>query len=172
MNRALKTANQKIDPITLEVLRGGLVSLCNEMGIAMMKSAYSPIFSEGLDYSYALFDGTAEMIAQAAFDPCHLGAMPYSVRASVKGIGLENLKPGDLILHNDPYNGGSHISDFTAVLPIFYKGEIVAMPAARGHQIDSGAMVPGGFAGDATDIIQEGLRIPPCESRSRRNRCL
>jgi N-methylhydantoinase B/oxoprolinase/acetone carboxylase alpha subunit len=157
----LKTANQKIDPITLEVLRGGLVSLCNEMGIAMMKSAYSPIFSEGLDYSYALFDGTAEMIAQAAFDPCHLGAMPYSVRASVKGIGLENLKPGDLILHNDPYNGGSHISDFTAVLPIFYKGEIVAMPAARGHQIDSGAMVPGGFAGDATDIIQEGLRIPP-----------
>ena len=161
MNHRLNRANQEIDPITLEVIRGGLVSLCNEMGIAMMKSAYSPIFSEGLDYSYALFDGRAEMIAQAAFDPCHLGAMPYSVKASFKGIGVDNLKPGDLILHNDPYNGGSHISDFTAFLPVFYKGEIVAMPAARGHQIDSGAMVPGGFAGEATEILQEGLRIPP-----------
>jgi N-methylhydantoinase B/oxoprolinase/acetone carboxylase alpha subunit len=157
----LRTSNQKIDPITLEVVRGGLISLCNEMGIAMMKSAYSPVFSEGLDYSYAFFDGSAEMITQAAFDPCHLGAMPYSVRASVKEIGLDRLEPGDLILHNDPYNGGSHISDFTATLPIFYKGEIVAMPAARGHQIDSGASVPGGFSGDAREIYEEGLRIPP-----------
>ncbi len=157
----MSRTKEKIDPITFEVIRGGLVSLCWEMGIAMEKSAYSPIFSEGLDYSYAMFDGTAEMIAQAAFDPCHLGAMPYSVRASVEEIGLENLQPGDILLENDPYNGGSHISDFTTVMPIFHKGEIVAMPAARGHQIDVGAIVPGGMAGEAEDIFQEGLRIPP-----------
>jgi len=151
---------RKIDPITLEVIRGGLISLCTEMGIAMERSSYSPIFSEGLDYSYAIFDGGPDMIAQAAFDPCHLGAMPYSVKASVKEIGIQNLEPGDVILHNDPFSGGSHISDFTAIRPVFYEGEIVAMPATRAHQIDSGAMVPGGFAGDARDIFQEGLRIP------------
>jgi N-methylhydantoinase B/oxoprolinase/acetone carboxylase alpha subunit len=152
----------------MEVIRGGLVSLCNEMGIAMMKSAYSPIFSEGLDYSYAFFDGLAEMITQAAFDPCHLGAMPYSVKAAIDEIGLENIYAGDLILQNDPYSGGSHISDFTAVLPIFYKDHIVAMPAARGHMIDSGGMTPGGFAGDsATEIFQEGLRIPPIKIASK-----
>jgi N-methylhydantoinase B/oxoprolinase/acetone carboxylase alpha subunit len=155
------TRNKGVDPITFEVIRGGLVSMCWEMGIAMERSAYSPVFSEGLDYSYAVFDASAEMIAQAAFDPCHLGAMPYSARASVEDIGIENLQPGDIILENDPYNGGSHISDFTAVMPVFHKGEIVAMPAARGHQIDVGAIVPGGMAGDAEDIFQEGLRIPP-----------
>ena len=93
--------------------------------------------------------------------------MPYSVRASVDEVGLENLEPGDIILHNDPFNGGSHISDFTALAPVFYKGKIVAIPACRGHQIDSGAMVPGGFAGDATDIFQEGLRIPPIKVNSK-----
>jgi len=156
----MHVSTRKIDPITLEVIRGGLTSLCTEMGIAMERSAYSPIFSEGLDYSYAIFDSAPDMIAQAAFDPCHLGAMPYSVKASVNAIGLQNLDPGDVILHNDPFSGGSHISDFTAIRPVFYEGEIVAMPATRAHQIDSGAMVPGGFAGDARDIFQEGLRIP------------
>jgi N-methylhydantoinase B/oxoprolinase/acetone carboxylase alpha subunit len=163
----MKMSKSKIDPITLEVIRGGLISLCAEMGIAMERSAYSPIFSEGLDYSYAMFDGKTDMITQAAFDPCHLGAMPYSVKSSINEIGPENLESGDIILHNDPYSGGSHISDFTAMMPIFYKGEIVAMPATRAHQIDSGAMVPGGFAGDARDIFQEGLRIPPIKVNSK-----
>ena len=156
----MKMSKPKIDPITLEVIRGGLISLCAEMGIAMERSAYSPIFSEGLDYSYAMFDGKTDMITQAAFDPCHLGAMPYSVKSSIEEIGIGNLEPGDIILHNDPYSGGSHISDFTAMMPIFYKNTLVAMPATRAHQIDSGAMVPGGFAGDASEIYQEGLRIP------------
>ena len=93
--------------------------------------------------------------------------MPYSVKSSINEIGLDNLDPGDIILHNDPYSGGSHISDFTAMMPIFYKDEIVAMPATRAHQIDSGAMVPGGFAGDARDIFQEGLRIPPIKVNSK-----
>ena len=163
----MKMSKHKIDPITLEVIRGGLISLCAEMGIAMERSAYSPIFSEGLDYSYAMFDGKTDMITQAAFDPCHLGAMPYSVKSSINEIGLTNLEPGDIILHNDPYSGGSHISDFTAMMPIFYKDTLVAMPATRAHQIDSGAMVPGGFAGDASDIFQEGLRIPAIKVNSK-----
>jgi N-methylhydantoinase B/oxoprolinase/acetone carboxylase alpha subunit len=151
---------RKIDPITLEVIRGGIVALCQEMGILMERSSFSPVFSEGLDYSFALFDGGGEMVSQAAFDPCHLGAMPQTVTKSLEQTGRQNLRPGDVILNNDPYMGGSHNSDYTFIRPIFFGDRIVAMAAARAHMIDVGASVPGSFAGDTTDIHQEGLRLP------------
>jgi len=151
----------------MEVVRGGLVSLSEEMGKAMERASYSTIFSEGLDYSCAIFDYKGEMVAFHAFDPCHLGAMPYSVQACIKEFGIKNLESGDIILHNDPYNGGSHINDFTIMMPVFLENEIVAIPATRAHQIDAGASVPGGFAGDATEIHQEGLRLPPVKVFSR-----
>jgi N-methylhydantoinase B len=150
-----------IDPITLEVIRGGLVSLSREMGVAMEKTSYSTIFSEGLDYSCAVFDWEGNMVALHAFDPCHLGAMPYSVQASIREFGIQNLQPGDIILQNDPYNGGSHINDYTIMTPVFVDNELVVIPATRAHQIDAGAANPGGCAGDATSIHEEGLRLPP-----------
>jgi N-methylhydantoinase B len=150
-----------IDPITLEVIRGGLISLSREMGVAMEKTSYSTIFSEGLDYSCAVFDWEGNMVALHAFDPCHLGAMPYSVQASIREFGIENLQPGDIILQNDPYNGGSHINDYTIMTPVFVDNELVVIPATRAHQIDAGAANPGGCAGDATSIHEEGLRLPP-----------
>jgi N-methylhydantoinase B/oxoprolinase/acetone carboxylase alpha subunit len=149
------------DPITLQVIREGLVSLCRSMGYTMSRTAYSPILSEGFDFSCALFDGTGEMVAQAEFNPVHLGSMPYAVEWSVKEIGLDNLEPGDVILHNDAYRGGTHLTDFTMMAPVFFQGRLVAIPATRGHQIDVGGMAPGGFPGDATEIFQEGLRVPP-----------
>ena len=152
---------RKIDPITLEVIRGGLVSLSREMGVAMEKTSYSTIFSEGLDYSCAVFDWEGNMAALHAFDPCHLGAMPYSVQASISAFGIKNLQPGDIILQNDPYNGGSHINDYTIMTPVFVDNELVVIPATRAHQIDAGAANPGGCAGDATSIHEEGLRLPP-----------
>ena len=158
---------KKVDPITLEVIRGGLVSLSKEMGVAMEKTSYSTIFSEGLDYSCAIFDWEGNMVALHAFDPCHLGAMPYSVQASIREFGVENLEPGDIILHNDPYNGGSHINDYTIMTPVFVDSELVAIPATRGHMIDAGAANPGGCAGDANTIHQEGLRLPPIKLFSR-----
>ncbi|MCL5959928.1 MAG: hydantoinase B/oxoprolinase family protein [Chloroflexi bacterium] len=157
----------KVDPITLEVVRESLISLCRGMGMAMSRTAYSPIFSEGFDFSCALFDGTAEMVAQAEFNPVHLGAMPYAVEWSLKEIGLENLEPGDVVMHNDPFRGGTHITDFTIMLPVFVDGEIVAVPANRAHQIDVGGMAPGGFPGSATEIFQEGIRLPPVKVFSR-----
>ncbi|MDA4114042.1 MAG: hydantoinase B/oxoprolinase family protein [Thaumarchaeota archaeon] len=159
----------KVDPITLEVIRGGIVALCQEMGILMERSSFSPVFSEGLDYSFALFDGGGEMVSQAAFDPCHLGAMPQTVAKSLEIVGLQNLRPGDVILNNDPYLGGSHISDYTFIRPIFHGERIVAMTAARAHMIDVGASVPGSFAGDTTDIHQEGLRLPAVKIVSQGN---
>ncbi len=150
-----------VDPITLQVIREGLISLCRSMGHAMSRTAYSPIFSEGFDFSCALFDGSAEMVAQAEFNPVHLGSMPYAVEWAVKEIGVENLEPGDVILHNDPYRGGTHLTDFTMMAPVFHDGKLIAIPAARGHQIDVGGSAPGGFPGDATEIFQEGIRVPP-----------
>jgi N-methylhydantoinase B len=160
-------APRKADPITLEVVRGGIVSLCQEMGISMERSSYSPVFSEGLDYSFALFDGNGEMISQAAFDPCHLGAMPQAVRRTLEQVGKENIEPGDVFLNNDPYMGGSHCSDYTFMRPVFSGKQIVAIAAARAHMIDVGASVPGSFAGDTTEIHQEGLRLPAIRLVSR-----
>ena len=150
-----------VDPITLQVVREGLISLCRSMGYTMSRTAYSPIFSEGFDFSCALFDSGAEMVAQAEFNPVHLGSMPYAVEWSIKEIGLENLYPGDVILHNDTYRGGTHLPDFTMMAPVFVDNELVAIPAVRAHQIDVGGSTPGGFPGDATEIFQEGIRVPP-----------
>ena len=156
-----------IDQVTLQVIREGLVALCRSMGHALSRTAYSPIFSEGFDFSCALFDGTGEMVAQAEFNPVHLGSMPYTVEWTVKEIGLDNLDEGDVVLHNDPFRGGTHLSDFTMMAPVFYEGELVAIPAVRGHQIDVGGSAPGGFGGDATEIFQEGLIVPPVKVHRR-----
>ena len=156
-----------VDPITLQVIREGLIALCRSMGYTMSRTAYSPILSEGFDFSCALFDGTAEMVAQAEFNPVHLGSMPYAVEWAVKEIGIENLEPGDVILHNDPYRGGTHLTDFTMMSPVFVDDTLVAIPAARGHQIDVGGSAPGGFPGDATEIFQEGIRVPPIKVHRR-----
>ena len=150
-----------MDQVTLQVIREGLVALCRSMGYALSRTAYSPIFSEGFDFSCALFDGTAEMVAQAEFNPVHLGSMPYTVEWAVREIGLDNLEEGDVILQNDPFRGGTHLTDFTMMAPVFYEGRLVAIPAVRGHQIDVGGSAPGGFPGDATEIFQEGLIVPP-----------
>jgi N-methylhydantoinase B/oxoprolinase/acetone carboxylase alpha subunit len=156
-----------VDPITLQVVREGLISLCRSMGYTMSRTAYSPIFSEGFDFSCALFDSGAEMVAQAEFNPVHLGSMPYAVEWSIKEIGLENLYPGDVILHNDTYRGGTHLPDFTMMAPVFVDNELVAIPAVRAHQIDVGGSTPGGFPGDATEIFQEGIRVPPIKVHER-----
>jgi N-methylhydantoinase B/oxoprolinase/acetone carboxylase alpha subunit len=153
--------SRSVDSITLQVIREGLIALCRSMGYALSRTAYSPIFSEGFDFSCALFDGTGEMVAQAEFNPVHLGSMPYAVEWALLEIGLDQLTAGDVILHNDPYRGGTHLSDFTMMAPVFFNGRLIAIPAVRGHQIDVGGMAPGGFPGDATEIFQEGIRVPP-----------
>ena len=150
-----------IDLITLEILRSALVTLTEEMGLAMGRTSHSPIFNEGRDYSCAVFDAGGEMIAQAAFDPLHLGAMPYAVEWALAETGLDTLRPGDVILANDPYRGGSHLPDFTMMIPIFADGEAVAVCANRAHQVDVGGSVPGSFFGEATEIFQEGVIVPP-----------
>lgn len=151
----------RIDPITLEVIRSGLVSLSEEIGVAMERAAYSEIFTDGLDYSCATFDGKGQMVAMHAFDPCHLGTMDMAVSWVLEEIGLDNIEPGDVYVNGDPYRGGTHVNDVTLVKPVFENGEIVGIPALRAHIQDMGGPVPGNYNSEATEIFQEGLRIPP-----------
>jgi N-methylhydantoinase B len=148
------------DPILLEVMRSHLITSCREMGIAMMRTSYSPIFNEGLDFSCVIFDASGEMIAQADFCPAQIGAIPHVVEWCIKEVGPENMNPGDVILHNDPYRGGCHLPEFMVLKPCFVDGEIVAYTANIAHMVDIGGLVPAAF-GDTRNIFQEGLRFPP-----------
>jgi 5-oxoprolinase (ATP-hydrolysing)/N-methylhydantoinase B len=157
---APRPGSVQTDPILLEVIRSHLIATCREMGVAMMRTSWSPIFNEGRDFSCVVFDGRGEMVAQADFCPAQIGAIPHVVEWCIKEIGPENMDPGDVILHNDPYRGGCHLPEFMVLKPCFVDGEIVAYTANIAHMVDVGGMVPAAF-GDTRNIFQEGLRFPP-----------
>jgi len=150
-----------IDQLTLTVIDNYLTSTAREMGLAMMRTAYSPIFNESLDFSCVMFDNRGEMIAQAEFCPSQIGTIKYTVEWMLEELGFDAYKPGDILLMNDPYRGSGHIPEHTIIKAVYYQDEIVAFVANCAHLAEPGAKTPGGLAGDATDIFQEGLRIPP-----------
>jgi N-methylhydantoinase B len=149
----------KIDPITLEVFNHRLAAIAEEMGVALCRSAFSPNIKERRDFSCALFDGAGEMVAQAAHIPVHLGSTPMSVRAAMRARTME---PGDVIVLNDPFNGGTHLPDVTVVAPVFLRGARTPFGyvANRAHHADIGGSSPGSMP-LATEIYEEGLRLPP-----------
>jgi N-methylhydantoinase B len=147
-----------IDPIRLEVLKNRFASLTEEMGAVLQRTAFSPNIKERRDFSCALFDRDGEMLAQAAHIPVHLGSMPLSVAAAIRRVDLE---PGDMVMLNDPYCGGTHLPDITLVMPIFHGGSSPAFYLAnRAHHADVGGISAGSLP-LSTEIFQEGLRIPP-----------
>jgi len=149
-----------IDPITVEVIKGALTYATEEMGIALRNSAYSPNIKERMDFSCTIFDHKKRLAAQAEHIPVHLGSMQLAVQK-----GLEKFKgkieDGDMILFNDPYISGTHLPDLTLICPIFYEGKIIAYSANKAHHSDVGGKAPGSMAGDATEIYQEGIIVPP-----------
>ncbi len=151
---------REVDPITAEVIRCGLHTIANEMGDTMIRTATTPTFSESHDFSTSIFDARGRIIALADALPIHMGASKFSVTAALEAFGGD-LHPGDVIVLNDPYHGGSHLPDWTMMTPIFFQGELVFFPVTRAHQGDTGGAVPGGYNPGATDIWQEGLRLPP-----------
>lgn len=148
-----------IDPITLEVFNHRLSAIAEEMGVTLCRSAFSPNIKERRDYSCALFDAGGEMVAQAAHIPVHLGSTPLSVRAAIAATPMH---PGDVVILNDPYAGGTHLPDVTVVAPVFLDGDkkTFGYVANRAHHADIGGSSPGSMA-LATEIYQEGLRLPP-----------
>ena len=160
------------DPFTLEVLRGLLQSVPREMGVTLKRTSFHPIFNEVNDFSCALVDAHGDMVAQSVSNPPQLGTTESSVKAALDEIGPENLEPGDVVFHNDPFRGGNHLPDVTVLAPVFWKDKLFMIPANRGHHGDIGGIRPGSFAGDSTSIFQEGVRIPPLKlyERGRLNR--
>jgi N-methylhydantoinase B len=148
------------DPITIEVIRHGLAAASREMGVTLRKTSCSPIFNEGNDYSCGIFDARVELISHGEFLPIHLGSLPFSVRYAIEAFGSDFV-PGDAVLLNDPYKGGSHLPDVTIVSPIFVDDRLVGYAANRAHHLDVGGTVPGSFYAYATENYQEGLRITP-----------
>jgi N-methylhydantoinase B len=155
----------RVDPITLEVFNHRLSAIAEEMGVALCRSAFSPNIKERRDFSCALFDGQGEMVAQAAHIPVHLGSTPLSVRAAIEQI---RMAPGDVVMLNDPYAGGTHLPDVTVVAPIFLRRERrpFGYVANRAHHADIGGSTPGSMP-LATEIYQEGFRVPPVRIVSR-----
>ena len=159
-NRSV-AADLVADQVTLTVIDNYLATTCREMGIAMMRTAYSPMFNESLDFSCVLFDAKGRLSAQAEFCPSQIGTIKFTVEWMLDELGSDVYRPGDVIIMNDPYRGSGHIPEHTLLKAVFHKGEIVGFVANCAHLAEPGAKAPGGLAGDATDIFQEGLRIPP-----------
>src|SRR5262245_39712040 len=162
----------KPDPVKLEVFKSLYSSVAEEMGISLRRSAFSPNIKERRDYSCAVFNRDGLLIAQGDHMPVHLGSMPMSVHAALEHRSLE---PGDVVVLNDPYAGGTHLPDVTLVAPVFLekrsgsrRRESINAPlfyvANRAHHSDIGGATPGSM-GLADDIYQEGIRIPPTRLR-------
>ena len=145
------------EALELSVLANSVAMIAEEMGAVLVRSALSPNIRERRDASSALFDAHGRMVAQAAHIPVHLGAMPESVHA----VRARNPQPGDVFLLNDPYHGGSHLPDLTLVEAVDIDGEIAGYTAVRAHHADVGGMSPGSMPQGATELVQEGLIIPP-----------
>ena len=148
------------DPFTLEVIKNALAAVADEMAGTVQRTARSFVVKEALDFSTALFDGKGDMIAQGTCLPLHMGAMPYSILA-VKGAFEGEMRPGDIYVTNDPWDGSTHLPDVVCVKPIFMADKLVGYAATLAHQTDIGGRVAGGNASDSTEIYQEGLRLPP-----------
>ncbi|MGQ9512778.1 hydantoinase B/oxoprolinase family protein [Thermodesulfitimonas sp.] len=150
-----------IDPVTLEVLRNALQSIAEEMGVTLTRTALSPNIKDRRDCSTAIYTVRGELVAQAEHIPLHLGLMPTVVKKTLAFYPPETLSPGDTIIINDPYTSGSHLPDICLISPVFVGEELLGIVANLAHHVDVGGMVPGSMATTATEIFQEGIRIPP-----------
>lgn len=150
-----------MDPVTQEVVRYRLSTIADEMETALLRAAYSAIVKEGLDASAAVFDRQGNNIAQAAAIPIHLGCMIPAVHTVLERWPNDTMCPGDVYILNDPYAGGTHLPDIAVIRPLFWADTMVALAVTMSHHQEIGGMVPGSLPPNATDLYQEGLRMPP-----------
>jgi N-methylhydantoinase B len=154
-----------LDPITVEVVRNKLDGIANEMELTLLKSSFSPIVKEGLDASASLFTLQGETLAQAIAIPIHLATLIPCVARILTEFPVETMREGDIYCMNDPYLGGTHLPDIAVVMPVMHRGRPLAFAAAMTHHQDVGGMAPGSVPTNATEIFQEGIRLPPLKLR-------
>ncbi len=150
-----------VDPFTAEVVRYKLEGIANEMCTTILRSAFSPIVKEGRDASASLFTPEGDALAQSSSIPIHLATLIPAIGQILKTYPLHSMREGDVYILNDPYCGGTHLPDIAAAVPIFHKDRVIAIGATMVHHQDVGGMTAGSVPPTATDIFQEGIRIPP-----------
>jgi len=153
--------SSKLDPITFEVVNSSFSHITRLMGYTLQRVSFSPIIYDSVDFSNALFSPDVQLVGQSTDVPVHLSSMHFSAKASIDKYGVNNLKEHDIIILNDPYNGGTHIPDVTFTMPIFYEKKLLGFAVSRGHWADLGGAAPGGKYARGTHIVQEGLRLSP-----------
>ena len=149
----------ELDTVGLHVLHNALTNIAAEMALVMMKTSYSTIFNEGLDFSTVLLDADGNLIAEKNYTPSMMGAIPNTVRWTLEEFGPEFFEAGDVVVHNDPYRGNCHLPEHMMMKPIFREGELLGFAGNMGLIAEVGGKAPGSFAADATDVYQEGA--PP-----------
>ncbi len=154
-------AKRVVDPFTLEIIKESLIAIGDEMFVTMQRTSMSTIIYEVLDYATGLLDAKGRLITQGNGVTLFLGTLDFGVRSVLEKFGEDGLSPGDIIVTNDPYEGGgTHLSDVTLIMPIFYKERIVAFSANKGHWTEVGGMAAGSWTTNSTEIYQEGLQFP------------
>src|SRR5438132_10816828 len=159
-SRAHRDRGGAVNPADLEILQTGLSFIPEEMGVALRRTAYSPNIKERMDASCALFDAEGRIVAQAEHIPVHLGSMPVAVDAAMRDFP-GTLREGDQIILNDPYRGGTHLSDVTLIRPVFVRQLIIGFAVNRAHHADIGGKVVGSMPATAMRLEDEGLVLEP-----------
>jgi len=164
---------EKLDAVQLEIIRNALVAAAEEMGITIWRTSRSSVVRDLLDYSTCMFDADGKSVAQATCIPVHLNSMSSCLdEILAKHFPLKDWKDGDIIVTNDPYAGGQHLNDILTFKPTFVDGRLVGIAGVLVHHLDVGGGAPGSYYAGATEIYQEGFRIPPMklDEAGRRNR--
>ncbi len=158
----MKIHSNNMDPFTLDIVKDSLTAIGDEMFVALARTSMSPIIYEVLDYACGLSDAKGQLLTQGNGVTGFIGMLSYMVKETLDKFNKNgNLKPGDIIIINDPYGGGgSHLSDVGLLMPIFYEGELVAFSANKAHWTEVGGKDPGSWTTDSTEIFQEGLQFP------------
>ena len=149
------------------MVSNALRNISDEMGSAMVRTAYSPIFSESRDFSCLLFDRKVRMIGQVEMNPAIICAGLHTVPHCVGEFGAENFHPGDVVVHNDPYRGQCHMPEHLLLKPVFVGNTLIGYAGNIAHIGEIGGMAVGSFASTATEVFQEGLRLPPVKLMDR-----
>lgn len=150
-----------LNPVELEIARNRLESISEEVGTALIQTSYSPNIKDRRDCSAGIYGPDGMLISQAEHIPLHLGLMPTMIKNALATYGADNLVEGDVLITNNPYLGGSHLPDMCVITPVFWHDELIAVVANMAHHVDVGGITPGSMATHATEIFQEGVRVPP-----------
>src|SRR6202049_614695 len=162
-NRRASSRRGRVDPVTTEIVRNGLIAVTEEMKTNLMRTAYNIIIYEALDFTTGLFTPQGEPISIGIGLPMFIRDMPETVKAKIRHFGADNIRPGDIYVTNDSYLTGSHLNHVTLTLPIFHRGKLTAFSCCMAHWLDIGGIL----GGMSTDIFAEGLQLPILEYQDR-----